>query len=75
MMKVGKPNVSKQLYVKFVTQKNKKIKKHCWNFLDNFFCSCLKLKRIVKFNVIMIVNQFHLNNYRLQPNQNLKHYI
>jgi len=38
-----------------------------WIFETNieFFGHILKLKRITKFNMIMIVNYFYLNSYRL----------
>ncbi len=64
MMKVNKLKVLKQLYSKFVTQA-KKLNIISIFETNNSFIHILKLKEIKKFNVIMLVNQFYLNNYTL----------
>jgi hypothetical protein len=64
-MKIKKPNYFEYLYLKcFVTQAKKNI---AWffNTTIQILFQILKLKGITKFNVIMIVNYFYLNNYRL----------
>ncbi len=63
MMKVNKLNVPKQLYSKFVTQAKKLNIASIFETI--FFIHILKFKEITKFNVIMLVNQFYLNNYTL----------